>query len=35
MKIFGVSLVTIVLIVAAYMAGKKGLLSKVASVAGA
>lgn len=35
MKIFGVSLLTIVLIVAAYYLGTKGILSKATSAVGA
>jgi hypothetical protein len=33
MKIFGVSLVTIVIVIVAYYAGSKGLLSKLKSAA--
>jgi hypothetical protein len=35
MKIFGVSLITIILVVVAYYAGKKGVLGKAASAVGA
>jgi len=35
MKIFGVSLFTIVIIVVAYYAGTKGLISKIGSKVGA